>query len=99
MASNKKSRVYSVFSDNSKTEMSDVNTMKVKGSGKRLSTAQETISNLLEETKSYDIFTASSRLKAKENVMANLRTNRPDKPRRDAILNQVRINAQFNVST
>lgn len=30
--------------------------------------------------------------------MDYLRINRPDKPRRDAILNQVRINTQFNVT-
>lgn len=30
--------------------------------------------------------------------MDHLRINRPDKPRRDAILNQVRINSQFNVT-
>ena len=48
--------------------------MKIRGFGK-LTYAQENICDLLEETKSYDIFTASSRLKARDNVIYNLNPN------------------------
>jgi hypothetical protein len=86
-----------VFDTATRPDVLDIDTMKVKGSGKKLSNAQTTISNLLDETQSYDIFTASSRKQARENIMGYLRTNRPDKTSRDAILSQVRINSLFNV--
>lgn len=63
MTSTKKSRVYSVFDDEPRPEIFDINSMKVKGYGfKKLTKAQETISDLLDETKSYDIFTVNLRL-------------------------------------
>jgi hypothetical protein len=63
--SNKRSRVAdNVFDTPTNKDTFNTDTMKVRGFGK-LTYAQENICDLLEETKSYDIFTASSRLKAR----------------------------------